>query len=180
MVDVGHNDIVLGMAWLDIHDPKIGWKEKTVAFTSAYCIKNCLANAPLVKVGQPPNMEIMATQELPMEYKIYWKVFAEEETTPLPPHRQYDIAIDLKEDARPRHGPIYSIGVKEDQEMQETIKRQLSHGLIRHSKSPVASPVIFVKKNGKLHMYIDYCRLNKMTIKNMYPLPRTNNLVEKL
>ena len=93
----------------------------------------------------------------------------------------YDISIDLKPDARLRHGPVYSVTVEEDTELWDTMNRMLKYGLIRPSKSPMASPVIFVrKKGGKLRMCIDFRRLNEMTIKNVYPLPKTGDLVEKL
>ncbi|QRW24359.1 Retrotransposable element Tf2 protein [Rhizoctonia solani] len=80
----------------------------------------------------------------------------------LPPHRPYDIAIELLPDAKPRHGPIYSLGPREDVELRETIEKQLKAGLIRPSKSPMASPYYF------------------MTKKNAYPLPLPQNLIEKL
>ncbi|KAG8703852.1 hypothetical protein FRC09_003909 [Ceratobasidium sp. 395] len=181
VVNVGNHDIVLGTSWLKRHNPHIDWEHKILAFSSKYCTDNCLDASLRIQFNRAPEGEIAVTEELPADYEDFKVVFAEEETTPLPPHRPYDISIDLKPDARPRHGPIYSVGVKEDKEMRETIERQLAHGLIRPSKSPMASPVIFVKKkNGKLRMCIDYRRLNDMTVKNVYPLPRTNDLIEKL
>ncbi|KAG8713777.1 hypothetical protein FRC09_018344 [Ceratobasidium sp. 395] len=181
VVDVGKHDLVLGMSWLSVHNPTINFKDKSASFNSEFCAKNCLHTVHTIFSGHTPDIELASTTELPTNYQEFAKVFAEEETSPLPPHRPYDIQIDLKPDARPRHGPIYSVGVKEDEEMRSTIQRQLEHGLIRPSKSPMASPVIFVKKkNGKLRMCIDYRRLNDMTVKNVYPLPRTNDLVEKL
>ncbi|KAG8725221.1 hypothetical protein FRC09_005676 [Ceratobasidium sp. 395] len=181
VVNVGNHDIVLGTSWLKRHNPHIDWEHKILAFSSKYCTDNCLDASLRIQFNRAPEGEVATTEELPADYEDFKVVFAEEETTPLPPHRPYDISIDLKPDARPRHGPIYSVGVKEDKEMRETIERQLAHGLIRPSKSPMASPVIFVKKkNGKLRMCIDYRRLNDMTVKNVYPLPQTNNLIEKL
>ena len=57
----------------------------------------------------------------------------------------------------------------------------IDHGFIRPSKSPDGSPVLFVKKkDGSLRMCIDYRALNKITIKNKYPLPRIDELLDRL
>ncbi|QRV79990.1 Transposon Tf2-1 polyprotein [Ceratobasidium sp. AG-Ba] len=98
--------------------------------------------------------------------------------TELPPHHPFDISIDLKPGATPRHGPIYSVSVREDEELKKNINNQLAVGHICPSKSPMASPVIFVKKKyGKLRMCIDYRKLNDMTIKNAYPLQLVKDLL---
>ncbi|QRV99033.1 Retrotransposable element Tf2 protein [Ceratobasidium sp. AG-Ba] len=180
VVNVGNHDLVLGMAWLKRHNPAIDWDKKSLIFSSRYCSENCLHTSPMVKSGEP-DLEIAATAELPTRYSEFSKIFTEEEISPLPPHRPYDCEIILKPDAVPRHGPIYSLGPREDEELRKTVTKQLEAGLIRPSKSPMASPVIFVKKkNGSLRMCIDYRKLNDMTVKNVYPLPRSNDLIEKL
>jgi hypothetical protein len=57
----------------------------------------------------------------------------------------------------------------------------MERGYIRLSKSPYGAPVLFVgKKDRKLRMCIDYQALNKITIKNNYPLPRIDDLFNKL
>ena len=54
-------------------------------------------------------------------------------------------------------------------------------GYIRPSKSPQTSLVFFVgKKDGGKHMVMDYCRLNKQTVKNNYPLPLITDLVDSM
>ena len=60
-------------------------------------------------------------------------------------------------------------------------KECLQNNWIRHSKSPYGSPVLFVqKKDGYLRMCIDYGGLNKVTIKDRYPLPRIDDVIDKL
>ncbi|CAN4090602.1 unnamed protein product [Withania somnifera] len=57
----------------------------------------------------------------------------------------------------------------------------LDKGFIRSSVSPWGAPVLFVKKkDGSMRMYIDYRRLNKVTVKNKYPLPRIDDLFDRL
>ena len=61
------------------------------------------------------------------------------------------------------------------------LKDLLEKGVIRPSMSPWGAPVLFVhKKDGKLRMCIDYQQLNKVTIKNKYPLPRIDDLFDRL
>ncbi|QRW15700.1 Retrotransposable element Tf2 protein [Rhizoctonia solani] len=152
------------MSWLKKHNPQISWEKHTLVFNLLYCSNNCL----LV----PTVLELKATEGIPIPYQEFSKVFSEEESSKLPPHCPYDIAIELLPDAKPRHGPIYSLGPREDAELKQTIEKQLKAGLICPSKSPMASPILFVKKkNGKLRI---------MTKKNVYPLPLPQNLIEKL
>jgi hypothetical protein len=65
--------------------------------------------------------------------------------------------------------------------LHEYIDENLSKNFIRHSKSHVGAPILFVKKkDGSLHMYVDYRELNKVTKKNRYPLPLILELLEQL
>ena len=61
------------------------------------------------------------------------------------------------------------------------MKELLDKGFIRPSTSPWGAPVLFVKKkDGSLRLCIDYRQLNKVTIKNKYPLPRIDDLFDQL
>nr|GEV74479.1 retrotransposon protein, putative, Ty3-gypsy subclass [Tanacetum cinerariifolium] len=67
------------------------------------------------------------------------------------------------------------------QELSTQLQELSEKGFIRPSSSPCGAPVLFVKKkDGSLWMCIDYCELNKLTVKNRYPLPRINNLFDQL
>ena len=66
-------------------------------------------------------------------------------------------------------------------ELKEQLKDHLDKGFIRPSISPWGAPVLFVKKkDGSLRMCIDYRQLNKVTIKNKYPIPRIDDLFDQL
>ena len=66
-------------------------------------------------------------------------------------------------------------------ELKEQLRDLLEKGFIRPSTSPWGAPVLFVrKKDGSLRMCIDYRQLNKVTIKNWYPLPRIHDLFDQL
>ena len=76
---------------------------------------------------------------------------------------------------------IYPLNPQEQKELDEFLKEQLETGRIRSSKSLMASPFFFVnKKDGKLRPVQDYQKLNKMTIKNWYPLPLISELIDQL
>lgn len=90
--------------------------------------------------------------------------------------------IDLIDGARPKRAPIYHCSEYELSEMKRQITELLEAGHIRHSNSPWAAPVLFVKKKGteKLRMCIDYRHLNKNTIKDATPLARIDELRQRL
>ena len=70
---------------------------------------------------------------------------------------------------------------KELEEVEGQVKELLRDGLIEPSSSPYGAPVLFVgKKDGSLSMCIDYCALNRITVKNKYPLPRIDQLLNSL
>ncbi len=67
----------------------------------------------------------------------------------------------------------------------EELRKQLAdhgdHGFIRASKSPYGAPVLFVKKkDGSMRLCVDYRALNKITVKNRYPLPRIEELLDRV
>ncbi|EUC60894.1 Transposon Tf2-1 polyprotein, putative, partial [Rhizoctonia solani AG-3 Rhs1AP] len=131
------------------------------------------------KVQEEPKRTL--EEIIPPQYHAWKGVFLEKDTAHLPPHRPYDIKIELLPGAKIKHGPIYSTGPKEDKELRKTLARQLEASLITPSTSPMASPIIFVKKkNGKLRLCVDYWYLNSITKKNVYPLPLPSDLIEKL
>ena len=66
-------------------------------------------------------------------------------------------------------------------ELKAQLQELLSKGFIRPSASPWGAPVLFVKKkDGSFRMFIDYRKLNKVTVKNNYPLPRIDDLFDHL
>ena len=99
----------------------------------------------------------------------------------LPPARQVDHVIDLVPGATPCFRPTYRMSPLELQEVRKQLDDLLSKGWIRKSLSPYRSPILFVrKKEGTLRMCVDYRELNKQTIKNRYPLPRQDELLDQL
>ncbi|KAK3520041.1 hypothetical protein QTP70_011913 [Hemibagrus guttatus] len=95
----------------------------------------------------------------------------QKKATSLPPHRPYDCAIELPGTCPPR-GRIFSLSPPERTAMDKYINESLAAGIIRPSTSPAGAGFFFVsKKDGGLWPCIDYRGLNKITIRNHYPLP---------
>nr|GEV20468.1 putative reverse transcriptase domain-containing protein [Tanacetum cinerariifolium] len=99
----------------------------------------------------------------------------------LPPTRLVEFQIDLAPGAAPVARAPYRLAPSEMKELSEQLKELSDKGFIRPSSSPWGAPVLFVrKKDGSFRMCIDYWELNKLTIKNRYPLPRIDDLFDQL
>ncbi len=99
----------------------------------------------------------------------------------LPPKREVDHRIELVSDARPPAMAPYRMAPPELEELRKQLKELLDAGHIRPSKSPYGAPVLFQKKHdGSLRMCIDYRALNKLTVKNKYPIPLIADLFDRL
>ena len=85
------------------------------------------------------------------------------------------------EDVPPIRSRPYSIPPSEQDFVKEELQRMIDNGLIRPSDSPWTSPVVLVKKkNGKLRFCVDYRKLNAITKKDAYPLPRIDEMLNAL
>ncbi|GKA65173.1 putative reverse transcriptase domain-containing protein [Tanacetum coccineum] len=99
----------------------------------------------------------------------------------LPPARQVEFQIDLVPGAAPVARAPYRLAPAEMQELSAQLQELSDKGFIRPSSSPWGAPVLFVKKkDGSFRMCIDYRELNKLTVKNRYPLPRIDDLFDQL
>ncbi|GJU35826.1 reverse transcriptase domain-containing protein [Tanacetum coccineum] len=99
----------------------------------------------------------------------------------IPPVRQVEFQIDLIPGAAPIARTPYRLAPSEMQELSNQLQELTDRGFIRPSTSPWGAPVLFVKKkDGSFRMCIDYRELNKLTIKNRYPLPRIDDLFDQL
>ena len=99
----------------------------------------------------------------------------------LPPDRVVDFSINLLPGTSPISKAPYRMAPAEMKELKDQLQELLSLGFIRPSVSPWGAPVLFVKKkDGSMRLCIDYRELNKVTIKNRYPLPRIDDLFDQL
>ncbi|GKC86681.1 putative reverse transcriptase domain-containing protein, partial [Tanacetum coccineum] len=99
----------------------------------------------------------------------------------LPLTRQVEFQIDLIPGAAPVARAPYRLAPSEMKELLEQLKELSDKGFIRPSSSPWGAPVLFVKKkDGSFQMCIDYRELNKLAVKNRYPLLRIDDLFDQL
>ncbi|GJU68514.1 putative reverse transcriptase domain-containing protein [Tanacetum coccineum] len=104
-----------------------------------------------------------------------------EDLSGLPPQRKVEFRIDLIPGATPVAESPYRLAPSEMKELSKQLQELQDEGFIRPSHSPWGVPVLFVKKkDGSLRMCIDYQELNKLTVKNRYPLPRIDDLFDQL
>src|SRR5260370_42393549 len=112
------------------------------------------------------------------KYHDFSDVFSGEKTGTLEPHKPYDLQINVEEGVKPIHGPIYSLSPPELAALWEFLEEHTRNGFICPSKSPCGSPVLFVKKkDGSLHLCMDFRALNRVTEKDCYPLPLIPDLL---
>jgi len=115
------------------------------------------------------------------QYRDYVDIFSQEKIKALPEHSRYDHRIDLIPEAKLPEGSIYPLSKKELDALWNYIREMEDHGKIRRSSSPIGAPISFVPKpDGTLRLCVDYRGLNKITIKNKYPLPFISELRSRL
>ena len=108
-------------------------------------------------------------------------VFPEKLPKGRPPERDVEHEIKTDPEAEPPNRAPYKLGPNEQDELESQIKDLVAQGFIRPSVSPYGAPVLFVpKKDGRWRMCIDYRALNKQTIKDKFPLPRIDSLLDRL
>ena len=99
----------------------------------------------------------------------------------LPPKKEIVHDINLQQDAPLPNIRMYRLSALENAEIKKQVQELLEKGFIRPSTSPCGSPIVLVrKKDGSWRMCIDYRALNKITMKNRYPLPRIDDLLDQL
>ncbi|CAI7857084.1 unnamed protein product [Closterium sp. NIES-53] len=99
----------------------------------------------------------------------------------LPPYRTHEHEIIEEPGSKPTFRAPYRLSPTELADMKKQIEYLLDKGLIRPSTSPYGAPVLFTPKpDGSLRMCIDYRALNKQTIKNKYPIPWIDDLLDQL
>ena len=120
-------------------------------------------------------------QEAKSLIKEFQDIFPSTLPNNLPPKRTVDHSIELIPGSEPPSRPTYRLSYLEMNELKKQLSELLQKGFIRPSVSPFGAPVLFVhKKEGTLRLCVDYRALNKITIKNRYPLPRIEELMDRL
>ncbi|GJY27602.1 retrotransposon protein, putative, ty3-gypsy subclass [Tanacetum coccineum] len=177
-VELGRFDVIIGMDWLSKFHAMIVCDEKKVRIP--------YGNEILIVRGDESNAK--KTEDKSKEERLgdvlivqdFLEVFPED-LPGLPPARQVKFQIELVPDAAPVARAPYRLAPSEMQELYTQLQELVDKGFIRPSSSPWGAPVLFVKKKDRsFRMCIDYRELNKLTVKNQYPLPRIDDLFDQL
>ncbi|GJZ15651.1 putative reverse transcriptase domain-containing protein [Tanacetum coccineum] len=208
-VELGSFDVIIDMDWLANHHAVIVCDEKIVRIpygdevlivqgdrddkgeksklsiilctkTQKYIKRGCLIFlAQVTKKEIEDKPEEKRLEDVPT-VRDFPEVFPED-FPGLPPSRQVEFQIDLVPGAAPMACALYRLAPSELQELSTQLQEIFDKGFIRPSSSPWGAPVLFVKKkDGSFRMCIDYRKLNKLTVKNRYRLPRIDDLFDQL
>ncbi|KAL5574406.1 hypothetical protein UlMin_024003 [Ulmus minor] len=160
-----HNfDVILGMDWLSKYNATIDCRKGRVIFE------------PMVDTTADTSLK----HEDVHVVKNFLEVFPED-LPGLPPDREIEFEIELLLGTSPISKAPYWMAPAELKELKEQLQELLDKKFIRPSYSPWGAPVLLMKKkDGTLMMCIDYRELNKVTIKNKYPLPQIDDLFDQL
>ncbi|KAI3738440.1 hypothetical protein L2E82_28472 [Cichorium intybus] len=194
-------DVIIGMDWLGANDAKIACGQKRVSVktlgakvyvygerrTHVSSIISVAKARRCIRKGCVSFLAYVMTEDkVKQTYKDIEVVNEFPEVFPdelpgLQPERQVEFRIDLVPGASPIARAPYRLAPTEMRELMSQLQELLDKGFIRPSSSPWGAPVLFVKKkDGSIRMCIDYRELNKITIKNRYPLPRIDDLFDQL
>ncbi|GJU91291.1 reverse transcriptase domain-containing protein [Tanacetum coccineum] len=172
-IKLGSFDVVIGMDWLSKYHARIICDEKVVHIPINGETLIIRAQVMEKKSDEKRLEDIPVVRE-------FLEVFPED-LPGLPPVRQVEFQIDLIPGAAPVARAPYRLAPSEMQELSNQLQELADRGFIRPSTSPWGAPVLFVKKkDGSFRMCIDYRELNKLTVKNRYPLPRIDDLFDQL
>ena len=165
----------------------LGSKKPFIKVDSAKRFRKFLRKSPKVYALIPHNhlIDSGAVQNdtgLPDQLKDFLDVFSPVNAEKLAPNRKdVDLSIELQEGNQPPYGPLYPLSPAELELLREYLERSLAKGFIRPSKSPAGAPILFApKKDGTLRLCVDYRGLNKVTVKNRYPLPLISEIMDRV
>ncbi|EDN03595.1 hypothetical protein HCAG_01460 [Histoplasma mississippiense (nom. inval.)] len=207
-VNIIDEDVILGLPWLRENNPLIDWvtqawryrltdeeaaieepeefhrKNLEDKIESIYCVAGDLdleaggeAATLTARLAVMSATEGGRTQRLFTDYK---DVFSEKEAAKFPDTKVRH-KIHLEEGATAPYGPLYNLSVKELDVLRKYLEEAQSKNWIRPSKSPAGAPILFVpKKDGRLRLCVDYRGLNKVTVKDRYPLPLIDEMIDRL
>nr|XP_029154554.1 uncharacterized protein LOC114927773 [Arachis hypogaea] len=195
-------DVILGMDWLAACHADVGCYPKTVKFdildispfvfkgddcpTLASIISSISAmqlmdkgNQGFLAVVRDVDAEVPSLDQVPI-VREFPDVFPDE-LPGMPPDREVEFSIELAPGVQPVSIPPYRMAPTELRELKVQLEDMLEKGFIRPSTSPWGALVLFVKKkDGTMRLCMDYRQLNKITVRNKYPLPRIDDLFDQL
>ncbi|GKB63271.1 putative reverse transcriptase domain-containing protein, partial [Tanacetum coccineum] len=154
-------------------------ESEAITTADPYVAARDAATAPTTDDDDSPTPKEKRLEDVPV-IRDFPEVFPDD-LPGLPPPRQVEFKIELVPGAAPVARAPYRLAPSELKELADQLQELSEKGFIHPSSSPWGAPVLFVKKkDGSFRMCIDYRELNKLTVKNRYPLPRIDDLFDQL
>jgi len=201
IVPLKKHDVILGMDWLgkykahiDCHRGRIQFerdegmlKFQGIRTTSGSLVISAIQAERMLGKGCEAYLATITTKEVGASAELkdipivneFSDVFVA--VSGVPPDRSDPFTIELEPGTTPISKAPYRMAPAEMAELKKQLEELLDKGFIRPSSSPWGAPVLFVKKkDGSFRLCIDYRGLNKVTVKNKYPLPRIDELMDQL
>ncbi|GJY51952.1 putative reverse transcriptase domain-containing protein [Tanacetum coccineum] len=202
LIMLGVFDIVIGLDWFDKYNANILCSQKLVRVVNPqgreiiiygdkrkgefklcsmmkarkYLLRGCqafMAHVEDTSFEKKSVKDVSVVNEFP-------DVFLED-LSGIPPDRKFEFQIDLIPGVTPIAKTPYRLAPSEIKELMSQLQELVDKGFIRPSSSPWGALILFVKKkDGSMRMCIDYHELNKVTVKNVYPLPRIHDHFDQL
>lgn len=167
-IPVEHGQVTEKPLWQSASQVKTGIKRGETTMIAA-----------LVEVK--PDQVVEVPDQVAAVLDDYSDVMPAELPRVLPPRRAIDHRIELEPGARPPARGPYRMAPLELAELRKQLGELLAAGYIQPSKAPYGAPVLFQRKqDGTLRMCVDYRALNKITVKNKYPVPNVADLFDRL
>ena len=208
--DLEKTDVILGILWLQVYNPEINQEIGEVEITRCLplCKKNTkLKEEKRAKKGkrvatleeekivrqtvdnkknwereEKVEVDHRKIKEIVLQKFLKWKkVFEKVKSKRMPTRKIWDHTIDLKEMFKLQKERIYSLSKNKREEIQNFVNDQLRKRYIRLSKFPQTLLVFFIsKKDRSKRIVMDYCNLNKQTVKNNYLLLLIIDLIDNI
>ncbi|XP_073266436.1 uncharacterized protein [Populus alba] len=171
-------DLVLGIQWLEMLGFVVcNWKQLTMEFQW----NNQLM---LLRGMGDEGIQLASISELTKaihQHNAIFAIYILKEPTGLPPARGVDHCISLKDGTEPINVRQYRYAYYQKEEIEKQVQEMLNSGLIRHNTNPFSSSVLLVKKkDGTWRFCTDYRALNAATVKDRFPIPTVDDMLDEL
>jgi len=188
------HQLLLRLPWCKLHQVQFDWNNKDILGWGPECEQHFPQQISEVTLGHsahsnlPPQKERHQElkQTIPQEYHDFLDVFDVEYAMSKCPEKcpGYDFEIHLKDDAKlPPPAKPYHLSQAENRILREWLQGMRETGMITQCSDhcPTAAPVFFIrKKDGTKRLVIDYRKLNDITIRNAYPLPCIDQIMDQV
>ena len=191
VMDTDHSAI-LGLPWCFEHEPKLDWgdfKIKNLKF-NAVAVKPLSLTPPIEPDFITYNKEYakstipLDASHVPLLYQEFKDLFQEknDKEAPLPPHRPYDMSIELDPtNPLPKSPKIYPLPPTHQKILKEYIEKALKKGWISNSTAEYAEPIFIVPKpNNSGRPCVNYKNINARVKTIPYPIPLVQDLLDRL